>query len=190
MGIDAVTLKAAIFLDRDGVINDAIVRDGRPYPPASLDQVVIRSPTVMALRRLADSGLALYGCTNQPDVARGTTARETVDAINGHILAHTPIIEIATCWHDDTDDCDCRKPRPGLILDLARRYSVDPALSWMVGDRWRDVSAGAAAGCRTIFIDYGYAEPFKGPAPDVVVGSLSEAAEHILRDWARRRAAA
>jgi D-glycero-D-manno-heptose 1,7-bisphosphate phosphatase len=170
----------AIFLDRDGVVNAAVVRDGRPYPPASVDELVIPPGTRGALERLKAAGFALYGCTNQPDVARGTTPRSAVEAINARLMAQLPLDGISVCWHDDKDDCACRKPKPGLVLDLAAAHGIDVGLSWMIGDRWRDVSCAKAAGCGAIFIDYGYLETYKGPPPDVTVRSLGEAVDAIL----------
>ena len=171
----------AVFLDRDGVLNQSIVRDGRPYPPASVAELVIPEGTREALARLRSAGLLLLGCTNQPDVARGTTPRAVVDAINARLMAELPLDEIRVCWHDDKDGCPCRKPKPGLLTDLAAERGIDLGASWMVGDRWRDVSCGAAAGCRTAFIDYGYSEAYRGPQPDVAVRSLPEAADSILQ---------
>lgn len=170
----------AVFLDRDGVVNAAVVRNGRPYPPQSLAEVVIPPGTAQALRRLADAGYLLLGCTNQPDVARGTTLRSTVEGINAHLLSELPIDEISVCWHDDKDDCACRKPKPGLVLEMAERHGVDVSQSWMIGDRWRDVACAKAAGCRAIFLDYGYEEEYRGPNPDFKVKTLTEAAEIIL----------
>ncbi|MBB4198067.1 D,D-heptose 1,7-bisphosphate phosphatase [Rhodoblastus sphagnicola] len=169
----------AVFLDRDGVLNRALVRDGKPFPPASLAEMEILPGAADAARRLAEAGFLLIVVTNQPDVARGTTARETVEAINGAIGKIMPIAEFRTCYHDSADGCDCRKPKPGALLAAARAHGVDLGRSFMVGDRWRDVEAGRAAGCQTVFIDYGYDE--KQPeVVDITVGSLEEAARRIL----------
>ena len=176
MGIHAVT-RPAVFLDRDGVINRTIVRGGKMYPPASLDQLEILPDVPDALLALKQAGYALVVTTNQPDVARGLTTREMVAAIHDYLAERLPIDEFRVCYHDDADECTCRKPRPGLLL-AAPRYDV--ARSVMVGDRWRDVDAGRAAGCRaTILVDYGYDEPINHE-PDVRVASLGDAARWIL----------
>ncbi len=152
----------AVFLDRDGVINRAVVRDGRPYPPARLEDVEILSGAIFSIQRLAERGYVLIGITNQPDVARGTQSREVVESINAMILSRLPLREIFVCYHDNNDNCDCRKPKPGLILRAADKYGLDLSQSWMVGDRWKDIAAGRAAGLKTIFVDYHYAETYEG----------------------------
>ena len=177
MGIDPVTVRA-VFLDRDGVINRAPVRDGLPYAPASVADLEILPGVPAALERLKAAGYALVVTTNQPDIARGTTTRETVDAIHARLRATLPLDEIRVCPHDDADQCACRKPRPGLLLK-APVYAVDRSI--MIGDRWRDIEAGRAAGCRaTILVDHGYAEPLTHE-PDARVASLLEAADWILK---------
>ena len=171
--------RRAVFLDRDGVINRALVRDGRPYPPRTLAEVEILGGVGDALDRLHKAGYLLIVVTNQPDVARGAASRADVDAINAWLARDLPIDEFRTCFHDDTDGCDCRKPLPGALLTAALEHDIDLAKSHMVGDRWRDVEAGAAAGCQTFFVDYAYAE--KQPEnPDHRVKSLAAAANIIL----------
>ncbi len=171
----------AVFLDRDGVLNRAAVRDGKPHPPAALAELEVLADTPKSLEALHAAGFALIGVTNQPDVARGAQRRETVEAINASLLRALPLSEILVCYHDDADGCECRKPRPGLLLRAAARHGIDLSASFMVGDRWRDVEAGRRAGCATIFIDYGYTEAYRAEdRPDRVVHSVREAADWIL----------
>jgi D-glycero-D-manno-heptose 1,7-bisphosphate phosphatase len=179
MGVVREVSSAAAFLDRDGVINRAIVRDGRPYPPASLEQLEILPGVPRALAALHEAGLRLIVVSNQPDVARGTAAQESVDAINEALLRALPLDAIRCCLHDTHHDCDCRKPRPGLLLKAAADFDIDLSRSWMVGDRWRDIEAGRAAGCHTIFIDYAYKEA-QPEQMDHRVASLPEAVPIIL----------
>jgi D-glycero-D-manno-heptose 1,7-bisphosphate phosphatase len=153
-----VSVRPAVFLDRDGVINAAVVRAGKPYPPARVEDVEILPGVEAALGELRRAGYVLVVVTNQPDVARGAQRRETVDAIHARLRAALPLDAVYCCFHDDADACACRKPAPGLVLDAARDLALDLAASFLVGDRWRDIEAGAAAGCRTVFIDRGYAE--------------------------------
>lgn len=178
MGINAGR-RRAVFLDRDGVISRAVLRDGKPYPPACVEELEVLPGVAAALQRLKTAGYLLIVVTNQPDVARGTQSRAVVEAIHARLASMLPIDDFRACYHDDGDACACRKPKPGLILDSARAHGVDLHASVMVGDRWRDVEAGEQAGCATVFLDHGYAER-KPQKPDAVFGSLPEAAEWIL----------
>jgi len=174
-------MRRAVFLDRDGVINRAIVRDGRPYPPASLAEVEVLPGVSDALGALHNKGFMLIVVTNQPDVARGTMPKAVVEEINNYLAESLSIDEFRTCYCDDSDYCDCRKPRPGALLMAAQQHGIDLGKSYMIGDRWRDIEAGQRAGCITVFIDYGYAE--KQPElVDLRVKSLSEAAKIIIED--------
>ena len=172
-------MSRAVFLDRDGVINRALVRNGRPFPPSGLHELEILPGVPDAMTRLRQAGFQLIVVTNQPDVARGKTSRETVKAINAKLQSMLPVDEIRECYHDDADDCPCRKPKPGLLLEAARLRGLNLSRSFMVGDRWRDVEAGQRAGCTTLFIDYGYDEA-NHSKPHVRVSSLVEAVEWIL----------
>jgi D-glycero-D-manno-heptose 1,7-bisphosphate phosphatase len=177
-GARTTVTKPAVFLDRDGVINNAVVRDGKPYPPASPDAMEILPGVPQALERLKASGFALIVVTNQPDVARGRQRREVVEAMNAQLGATLPIDEFRVCYHDDADECACRKPRPGL---LTQPPVYDLGASVMVGDRWRDIEAGRRAGVRaTVLVDHGYDERCD-MEPDVRVASLSEAADWIVK---------
>jgi D-glycero-D-manno-heptose 1,7-bisphosphate phosphatase len=180
--VDGIALmkRRAAFLDRDGVLNVATMRDGVSHPPDCADAAERLPGVEGACRRLADAGWVLVVVTNQPDVARGTCTLETVDAINAKITAGLPITETVVCPHDDADDCACRKPRPGMLLAAASRWDIDLAASVMIGDRWRDIEAGRAAGTRTFFVEHGDSSPITC-RPDHVVDSLTAAAELILR---------
>jgi D-glycero-D-manno-heptose 1,7-bisphosphate phosphatase len=171
--------RPAVFLDRDGVINRVLIRGGRPYPPDRLDDLVLLPGVVEAAEALRGAGFALLVATNQPDVATGRQRREVVEALHEQIRARVPLDEIKVCYHIDADGCACRKPKPGMLLEASAEWSVDLARSFMVGDRWRDISAGSAAGCRTILVGDGYGETFP-VAPDASAGSLREAAGLIL----------
>lgn len=178
--------RRAAFLDRDGVLNRAPVKDGRPTSPATLAGLEVLPDVPEALRALKAAGLLLIAVTNQPDVARGRQRREVADAINAALCAALPLDDLLACFHDDADDCDCRKPRPGLLTRAAARHGIDLATSYMIGDRWRDVEAGRRAGCTAILIERGYAERGPGgPGPHRTVRSLAEAAEWILERTAR-----
>jgi D-glycero-D-manno-heptose 1,7-bisphosphate phosphatase len=181
-------VKSAVFLDRDGVINRAIVRDGVPHPPDSVEEVEILPGVPEALAKLSQLGLPLVVVTNQPDVARGTQTRAAVEQINDFLRAQLPLTEICICFHDAPDNCSCRKPKAGLLTEAARSYNIDLRRSFMVGDRWSDIVAGQTAGCTTLLIDVSYSKSEKC-SPDFCVRDLAEAAEIIakaLSEWSRQ----
>ncbi len=171
-------MRRAVFLDRDGVINRAEVREGRPYSPADVAALTVLQGVPEALRRLREAGFLLIVVTNQPNVSRGVQTRASIEAIHATLRAALPLDDVRVCFHDDADHCPCRKPAPGMILDAARAGRIDLATSFMVGDRWRDIEAGRHAGCKTVWIDCGYAEP-PPDAFDFRAGSLLEASAWI-----------
>jgi D-glycero-D-manno-heptose 1,7-bisphosphate phosphatase len=177
----ADTPRRAVFLDRDGVINRPLIRHGKPYPPACLDEFEILPGVGDACRLLKGLGFLLVVATNQPDVGRGTLPRASVETIHVWLSKQLPIDAIFTCFHAGEaygQVCDCRKPRPGMLLQAASELQIDLANSFMIGDRWRDVECGLNAGCKTIFIDWGYEETLK-KQPDYRAGNLLEAANLI-----------
>jgi len=185
--VSARARRMAVFLDRDGVLNEAVVRDRKPYPPASVDEVVLRAGVPAACRALSEAGALLVVVTNQPDLARGTITRAAVDAINDHLTAELGLDAVRMCAHDDADDCACRKPRPGLILEAAEELGIDLRRSLMVGDRWRDIEAGARAGVTTVWVRNDYDER-RPDAPDHVVDGLSGVIPLVTRQTAGKEA--
>jgi D-glycero-D-manno-heptose 1,7-bisphosphate phosphatase len=179
MGVGNKVMRRAAFLDRDGVINRAIVRDGKPHPPAGLAELELLPGVPEALSRLRKVGFLSIVVTNQPDVARGASLRKDVEAINEQLRSELALDAILVCWHDDAQACDCRKPKPGLLLQAARDYGVDLPASYMVGDRWRDIEAGRVAGCRTVWINRGYKERAPEGA-DYETDGLPDAVDWIL----------
>lgn len=177
MGVGAIALRA-VFLDRDGVLNRAVVVEGQPHPPATVAETEILPGVPQALELLARQGLLLIGVTNQPDVARRLTTRTAVEEINDYLLNRLPLSCILTCYHDDRDRCACRKPKPGLLVRAAWERGIALDRSFMVGDRWSDVAAGQAVGCVTFLIAAPYNHCHRG-MPDHVVENLPAAAAHI-----------
>lgn len=171
----------AVFLDRDGVINEAVVRDGKPYPPLTPADFTLQDGVPEACALLKKLGFLLIVATNQPDVGRGTLAQSVVDEIHAAMVRDLPIDRVEVCFHPGGNvPCSCRKPLPGMLLTAAAELHIDLSASWMIGDRWRDVDCGKAAGCRTVFIDNGYSEELR-ELPDFRVKSLLEAALLIER---------
>ncbi|MDQ3068385.1 MAG: HAD family hydrolase [Acidobacteriota bacterium] len=167
--------RAAVFLDRDGVINRSIVREGKPFAPRDASDLEILPGVETALVSLRRAGFLAIVVTNQPDIATGAQRSEVLAAMHERLMHELAIDAIRVCPHVDADACACRKPKAGLLLDAAREFGIDLTASYMVGDRWRDVEAGHRAGCRSFFIDYGYDEQRPDP-PFVAVASLAEMA--------------
>lgn len=172
-------MKRAVFLDRDGVINWSKLVDGVAKPPRTITEVEILSGVIEAIKILKAHSFIPVVVTNQPDVARGVTSKAQVDAINAYIGEITDIEFFYTCFHDDVDMCGCRKPAPGLINRAAIDLNLDIANSFLVGDRWRDITAGQEAGCPTFFIDHKYLEE-RPKMPFITVSSLLEAAQIMI----------
>jgi len=169
----------AVFLDRDGVLNHAVVKNGKPYPPANLAELSIPDDAVSALTALKSAGFLLIGATNQPDVARGTTTQASVEAINNKLMDLLPLDTILVCYHDDADQCDCRKPLPGLMLSAAAKHHIDLTNSFMIGDRWKDITAGQNAGCKTIWLKQNYDEKGPDKPADFITNNLTTAVQWI-----------
>ena len=172
----------AVFLDRDGVINRPVVRDGLPYPPGNVEEFDIYNDVPGGCERLKAAGFLLVVATNQPDVGRGTQSREIVESIHAAMCAVLPALDRVEVSYDPGGAgaaAPRRKPAPGMLLDAADALGISLPASYMIGDRWRDIDCGHAAGCRTVFIDRGYAEALRQP-PDFTVGSFAEAVEIIL----------
>ena len=175
----------AVFLDRDGVINRVAVQNGMPHPPSDIREFELYEDVSAGCARLKAANFRLVVITNQPDVGRGTQSREAVEAMNLKMQSALPLLDrIEICYHAGErygQSCDCRKPRPGLILRAAAELNIDPKRSYVIGDRWRDVDCAHAAGCRAILIERGYKESLR-EAPDFTVANFSDAVNAILQD--------
>lgn len=167
----------AVFLDRDGVLNAVVWRDGRPGSPRTLDELVLEAGAAAAVERLRAGGYLVFVVTNQPDVARGLLTEAALAELMSRVGAEVPLDDWRICIHDDVDGCECRKPKPGMVRELARVWGVDLAASYLVGDSWRDMEAGRAAGCRTILLRRDYNSDATGGQE---VGTLDGAVDIIL----------
>jgi D-glycero-D-manno-heptose 1,7-bisphosphate phosphatase len=181
--------RRAVFLDRDGVLNRAVVRDGLPFPPARVEDFELYPDVVDGCAQLKKAGYLLVVVTNQPDVGRGTQSREFVEAMHASLRAALPSLDgIEVCFHGGVlhgEPCECRKPKPGMLLRAAAAYAIDLKESFLIGDRWRDVDCAHAAGCRSIFIDHGYREVLR-EKPEFTVLNFSEAVKTVLNAAPRK----
>lgn len=163
----------AVFFDRDGVLVATSVVDGVPIADNNPEKIEFMSGAIQLCQRLHLANIKTFMVTNQPDIARGKIAFESVDGVNSIVKERCNLTDVAVCPHDDLDQCECRKPRPGMVVDLAARYGVELSRSVVVGDRWRDIEAGKEAGCSTIFINYEYGEKMPSE-PTHIVSSVEQ----------------
>ena len=169
----------AVFLDRDGVINRARMIDGRPYPPASLEALELLPEVPAGVDALRNAGFLTIVVTNQPDVATGKQDVAVVEAMHQFLRNRLDLDDIFVCYHTDEHGCECRKPKPGMLLAAAQKWSVDLTRSFIVGDRWRDIEAGQRAGCRTLWVRNPENRERPPGNPDWTVRSLFEASQVI-----------
>ena len=171
-------LRPAVFLDRDGVLVRPVVRDNLPYAPLSLDEFAILPGTAEAVELLRSAGFAAIVITNQPEVQRGTLDPALLAEFHRLLRAAVFVDDILACCHDDVDDCPCRKPKPGMILEAARHHGLDLARSFVIGDTERDLGAARAAGLPFVLVDAPYNA---GLSATQRVPDLAAAARAILR---------
>jgi D-glycero-D-manno-heptose 1,7-bisphosphate phosphatase len=172
--------RPAVFLDRDGVLVVPQMRDGRSFAPRRLEDLHFYSEAKAALDRLKGEGYLLVVVTNQPDVGNKLISPSTIKQMHDRLCQELPIDRIEVCSHAQADDCVCRKPKPGMLLNAARECGIDLKKSFMVGDRASDIEAGVAAGCKTIFVDLDYANEPKPECFSHSVHSIAEAADIII----------
>lgn len=172
-------MNKAFFLDRDGVLNQTVFRNGKARAPYELSEFKLFDGVPEAIEMLRIAGYKLIVVTNQPDVARGWVSKDRVDLINNKIQELLNVDDIKVCFHTEKDNCECRKPRPGMLIEAGNEHRIDLSLSFMAGDRASDVQAGKSAGCKTILIGEG--DEQEGAQPDHKFKTLLDAARFILK---------
>lgn len=171
--------RRAVFLDRDGVLNESLVVDGKPFAPRQLSDFKIYESAEQAVKILKSRGFINIVVTNQPDVGNGYVKMETIEAFHRLLRERIPIDDIEVCYASQSENSPRRKPAPGMLIDAAKKWQIDLSQSFIIGDRASDIEAGKSAGCCTIFIDRGYSEP-KPKNPDYVASSLESGVDIIL----------
>jgi D-glycero-D-manno-heptose 1,7-bisphosphate phosphatase len=172
-------MHGAVFLDRDGVVNRNVIRDGKLCAPRTLAQFRLLPGVTAASHALMDAGYPIVIVTNQPDIGNNFITPSIVEAMHERLCATLAPAAIEICPHSQGAGCDCRKPKPGMLTRAAARLGIALEKSFMIGDRWSDVAAGHAVGCRTFLVR-------RGPIgdlpvmPDAIVGSMPAAARLIL----------
>jgi D-glycero-D-manno-heptose 1,7-bisphosphate phosphatase len=150
-------MNKAFFLDRDGVVNEVIKKKLKPYPPKNIKEFKF----CRGIKKFIDiykKNYKIFVFTNQPDFKRGKITKSCINNINNHVIKKLKIDELVCCFHDDNDNCSCRKPKIGMLNYLKKKYSLNMRQSFVIGDRWSDILCGQKAGCKTIYIDRCYNE--------------------------------
>lgn len=184
-----MSLRPAVFLDRDGVLNEALVIDEQALSPTTEADLRVLPGVPEAVDRLRAAGFVLVAVTNQPDIAGGRVTVDVVDAMHASLTTALGLDAVYVCPHDSAAGCGCRKPKAGMLHDAVAAHDIELAASWLVGDRWVDLAAGRAAGVRTILVERSYSwlptssgAPPDGLRPDAVAADLGEAVDVILAD--------
>ena len=151
-------MKKAIFLDRDGVLNNVNVNKGKPFSPSSFKEFKVLPNVRSTIEKFKLLNYLCIVVTNQPDISRGKISKNEVSKMNNYLKKQIKIDDLFACYHDDVDECECRKPKPGLLFFAGKKWDIDFKKSYLIGDREKDILAGNAAGCKTIFIDNNYGE--------------------------------
>lgn len=170
--------RRAVFLDRDGVLNAAIVRGNRAYAPLTLDQFQLVASAARQVERLRTAGLLCIVFTNQPEIARGQLSLETLEAMHHRLRAEVAVDDVFVCIHDPTEGCQCHKPKTGMLHEAAERWRIQLPSSFVIGDRWRDIEAGRAVGCYTVLIERSYSQC---STADACAADLADAVDTILK---------
>lgn len=167
----------AIFLDRDGILNKALVVNNKPKSPKNINELVLNKSLKKFLIQ-AKKNFFLICLTNQPEVGRKKFSKIEIEKINKYIKDFFNLDDIFTCYHEKDNICNCRKPNIGMLLKSQKKYSIDLKESIVIGDRWKDITMGKKAGCKTIFVDYKYDEILKDK-PDIIVDNINKLKSYV-----------
>lgn len=180
-------MKAAVFLERDGVINEARLAHGHHQSPLHMDEFKIRPDARQSLTRLKEAGFLVIVTTNQPGLANGCLCRSELDLMHTMLNRALPIDDILMCPHAEGDNCHCHKPEPGLFTEAAFKWHLDMDLSFVISDKGADAQAAHLAGCTSVLIE----SPLNGGGHhDFVVQDLSHAVDKITNLYVPAEAAA
>src|SRR5579863_8623386 len=146
-------MPAAVFLDRDGVLNQLVFREGRGASPRRFEDFELLPGAGGAVDSIKRAGLLTVVVTNQPDLSRGALDLAELGRMHDFLRSTARVDAIYVCPHARGDRCDCRKPKPGLLLRAAKDLAIELDRSYLVGDSWSDIEAGHASGCVTLLVD-------------------------------------
>ena len=176
-----MTKNKAFFFDRDGVLNKAVIKQKKPFPPNNIKELIIENFAEEIIIYLKKLNYKIFIFTNQPDVSRKTIKKKDVLQINNFLKKKFDIDDIFVCFCSN-NSCLRRKPNPGMILDAEKKWDINLKESFVVGDRYKDIEAGKNAGTKTIYLEKNYNEK-KPYNPDYTIASLKEIKKIIENNY-------
>lgn len=171
-------MKLGVFIERDGILNQARVERQHQVSPLLLDEFKINVGVTPLLKQLKAAGFTIIVTTNQPGISRGYLPRRELDRMHDLLRRTLPIDDLLICAHDDTDHCPCRKPRPGLFTEAAHKWRLNLDRSFVISDKWQDAEAARAVGATSLLVK----SPWIGTAHhDFVLPDTKAVVEKILQ---------
>jgi D-glycero-D-manno-heptose 1,7-bisphosphate phosphatase len=171
-------MKQGVFVERDGVLNQAKVERQQQITPLTLEDLRVNEGAAPLLQRLTAAGFVVLATTNQPGLSRGYQSRRELDRMHQVLCKKFAIDEVLVCPHDEADDCPCRKPKPGLFQEAAFKWHLDLDRSYVISDKWQDAEAARLAGCTSLLL----ASPWVGKVHrDFLLPDLESAVGKILQ---------
>ena len=153
-----MVINKAVFFDRDGVLNRAIIKDKKPYAPRNFSKFVLYKSTPEFIKILCNKGYKIFLVTNQPDIGNGFTDLSELNKMHDYLCSLIKFDEIFVCLHSQSQKCICRKPSPFFVLEAKKKYNLNLKNSYFIGDRYSDYQTANKAGCNFLFIDRFYRE--------------------------------
>jgi D-glycero-D-manno-heptose 1,7-bisphosphate phosphatase len=171
-------MKAAVFIERDGVLNEVQVERQQPVSPITLADFHANQAAVPLLNKLKAAGLLLIATTNQPGLSRGYQLRRELDRMHDLLRATFALDDILVCPHDATDGCTCRHPKPGLLVEAGFKWRLNLDYCFVISDKWQDAEAARTAGVTSLLLQ----SPWIGKTrSDLILPDLSAAVDKLLR---------
>lgn len=171
-------MKPAVFIERDGILNETRVERGQRVTPLTLNEFHLHREVAPLLHEVKVAGLLLIVTTNQPGLSRGHQSRRELDRMHQSLRATFLIDDLLVCPHEDADRCPCRKPKPGLFLEAAHKWGIDLNRSFVVSDKWQDAEAARRVGATSLLVR----SPWMGDVHhDFVLPDLSSVIEKTLQ---------
>jgi D-glycero-D-manno-heptose 1,7-bisphosphate phosphatase len=171
-------MKAAVFIERDGVLNEVRLEKQQPVSPMTLEDFHANQAAVPLLKKLKAAGLLLIATTNQPGLSRGYQTRRELDRMHELLRTTFALDDILLCPHDAADSCTCRPPKPGLLVEAGFKWRLNLDHCFVISNKWQDAEAARAVGCTALLLQ----SPWNGKARSgLVLPDLAAAVDKLLR---------